>query len=163
MGVIFNNMKKFEYLNITISIALILLIGLATGYSIGYYHATKNNFPDVKFVDDINQGVATVKLMEVTSGKLIGEVVGREARIVFSENDILTIEKGGQFEIPLNKVTLKNYYQIRNIPQDVQFVASKNGKYYYSIFDKMALNLVEKNRIYFSNAKEAEKMGYLKR
>ncbi len=152
-----------QIINFIISISLILLIGLTTGYALGYYRATKNNFPEIKFVDEINLGIATIKLMEVKSGKLIGEVVGRDARIVFSANDILEVKKDGNFEVPINKIQLKNYYQAGDIPVNVQFIASKNGKYYYSIFDNRALNLSEKNRIYFNNAKDAEKKGYIKR
>lgn len=163
MGVIFNNMKKFDYLNITISITLILLIGLSVGYSVGYYHSAKNCFPEIKFTDEINQGIATIKLMEIKNGKLVGSVSGRDARIVYSPNDIIELKKGEKFEIPISQIQLKSYYQAGAIPENAQFIASKEGKYYYSIFDKQAFNISVKNRLYFPNAKEAEKMGYVKK
>ena len=155
--------RRIFKINLVISIALILTIGLVTGYTMGYFRATKNHFPEIQFVDEINPGIATIKLLEVKNGKLYGEVVGREARLAFSADDILELEKESKFEIPLNQISLKTYYQTRDIPKNAQFVASQKGKYYYSIFDKRALNISQKNRIYFSDTTEAEKMGYLKK
>lgn len=156
-------MIKSQHINITITLTLILTIGLLTGYTVGYYRAAKNNFPEIEFVDEINTGIPTIKLMEVRSGKLIGEIVGQKTRIAYSPDDIVDLDIGEKFEILLNEINLQTYYKTDVIPEDAQFIASKNGKYYYSVFDKRALNLSEKNRIYFSNASEAEKMGYLKK
>jgi len=156
-------MNKSQIINITISIILILLIGLITGYSVGYFRATHNRFPEIEFTDDINQGVATIKLMEIKNGKLSGEVAGRNVRIAYSPDKILDLNKEDTFEIPLNEINLKSYYQANNIPSDALFVASKNGKYYYSVLDKRAFNLSISNRIFFSNSEEAEKLGYIKK
>jgi hypothetical protein len=156
-------MNKSQIINITISITLIFIIGLVTGYSIGYFRATVNEFPEIKFTDDINEGVATIKLMEIKNGKLSGEVAGRDVRIAYSSKKIVDLNKGDIFEIPLNEINLKSYYQTKSIPSDALFVASKNGKYYYSVLDKRAFNLSTSNRIFFSNSEEAEKLGYIKK
>ena len=156
-------MTKPQYLNLLFATTLILTIGLTTGYAMGYFRATRNHFPEIKIVDEVNPGIATVKLMEVRNGKLYGEVAGRTARIAYSTDGIKDVLPEKKFEIPINQISLKNYYQIRDIPENAQFVASKNGKYYYSLFDKQALNISQKNRIYFSDMAEAEKMGYLKK
>lgn len=152
-----------EKINLTLSITLILTIGLVTGYAMGYFRATRNHFPEIQLVDEVNPGIATIKLMEVKNGKLYGEVVGQKARIIYSTNDILELDKESAFEIPINQISLKNYHQARDIPENAQFVASKNGKYYYSVFNKRAFSLKPANRLYFSSSSEAEKMGYLKR
>ena len=149
-----------KQLNLIISTTLILIIGLTAGYSMGYFRATRSQFQNIQFTNEINEGVTTVKLMEVKNGKLYGEISGKEGRIAYNSNRIIDIEKGEKFEIPLNQINLKNYYRAQNLPEDAQFIASKNGKYYYSIFDKRALNISEKNRIYFSFELEAEEMGY---
>jgi len=156
-------MNKSQIINIAISIILILTIGLVTGYSVGYFRATKNQFPDIKFTDDINEGIVTIKLMEIKNGKLSGEIIGHNARIAYSPDKILELKKEDTFEIPLNEINLKSYYQTNNIPSDALFVASKTGKYYYSVLDKRAFNLSAANRIFFSNSDEAEKLGYLKK
>ena len=140
-----------------------MAIGLVAGYTMGYFRATKNNFPEIKIVDEINPGITTIKLMEVRNGKLYGKISGREARLAFSSDDILELEKESEFEIPLSAINLKTYYQANSLPENAQFVASKQGKYYYSVFDKRAFSISSKNRIYFSNTTEAEKMGYIKK
>ena len=114
-------------------------------------------------MEDINQGTATVKLMEMKNGKLLGEIVGQNTRIAYSSNNIINLNVGDEFEIPINQINLQSYYRAQDIPDDAQFISSSKGKYYYSIFDKRALNISQKNRIYFSNSDEAEKMGYLKK
>lgn len=156
-------MNKPQLINIITSITLILTIGLTAGYTIGYFRATRNHFPEIQFVDEINEGVATIKLIEVKNGKLYGQISGRNARLAFSPNDIIELEKEDEFEIPLKNIQLKTHYQAKNIPKNVQFIASKQGKYYYSIFDKKAFNISLNNRIYFKSNTEAEKMGYLKK
>jgi hypothetical protein len=156
-------MEKPNQINIIISIILILLVGLSAGYAFGYFRATKNNFPEIKFTGEINSGIATIKLMEVKNDKLIGEIGGSDARIVYSPADVIDLKIGDKFEIPVNKIDLKKYYAADTIPPDALFVASKNGKYYYSVLDKRAMTIAEKNRIYFSESSEAEKMGYIKK
>ncbi len=101
--------------------------------------------------------------MEVKNGKLYGEVTGQTARIAYSTDGITDVRPEEKFEIPINQISLKNYYQARDIPENAQFVASKSGKYYYSVFDKKAFNLKPSNRLYFSSTSEAEKMGYMKK
>lgn len=152
-----------QTLNLITSATLILFIGLTAGYSMGYFRRTRNNFPQTQFINEINEGVVTIKLMEVKNGKIYGEIEGKKGRIAYNSNNIITIQEGESFEIPINEINLKNYYQAKNLPEKAQFIASKQGKYYYSIFDKSALNIIEKNRIYFSSESEAEKMGYFKK
>ncbi|MCK5608600.1 hypothetical protein KAR91_42350 [Candidatus Pacearchaeota archaeon] len=129
----------------------------------GYFRAAQNTFPEVQFIDEINEGITTIKLMEVKNGKLYGKISEKEGRIAYNSNNILTIQKDEEFEIPINQINLKNYYQAQNLPENTQFIASKQGKYYYSVLDKRALNIAEKNRIHFSSEMEAEEMGYLKK
>ena len=156
-------MIKSNQINIIISAILIMIIGLSAGYTLGYFRATKNNFPEIQFTNEINPGITTIKLEEVKNGKLIGEVAGDNARIAYSPTYIMDLKIGDKFEIPINSIDLKKYYQAENIPSDTLFIASKNGKYYYSIFSKQALGITEKNRVYFSKSYDAEKMGYLKK
>jgi hypothetical protein len=156
-------MNKPHIVNFIIIMSLILTIGLITGYSIGYFRAAAGRFPDIKFTNDINHGAATLKLLEVKNGKLTGEVVGRDARIAYAPDKIIEIDEGDTFEIPLDEIDLKSYYQASDLPEDALFVASRSGKYYYSVLDKRAFNLSVGNRIFFSSSSEAEKMGYVKK
>ena len=153
-------MKNSEIINLVISIILILSIGVLSGYSIGYFQISQRSFPNIKTIEDINQGITTIKLLEVKGGKLIGKISGRNARLAYNADNIIEIEKEESFEIPLNQISLKDFYVSESISDNTQFIASKNGKYYYSIFDKKAFNLSEGNRIYFTNKEEAERAGY---
>lgn len=155
--------KHHLNLNLTLSITLILTIGLITGYTMGYFRATRNHFPEIKIVEEINPKITTIKLMEVRNGRLYGEVAGQTARIAYNTDGIIDVRPEEKFEIPINQISLKNYYQARDIPENAQFVASKNGKYYYSVFDKRTFSLKPENRLYFSGSSEAEEMGYLKK
>lgn len=155
--------RRLQQINLIASIALIFTIGATTGYAIGFFRATRRSFPEIKTVGEINPGTTTVKLMEVKNGILYGKISGREARLAYSADHILSLEKEQTFEIPISQIQLKNYYQASALPDEVQFIASKTGKYYYSVFDKRALNLSKKNRLMFKSAKEAESMGYVKK
>lgn len=149
--------------HLIISAVLILLIGGLTGYTIGFVRASIQRFPNLQIVEDINEGVPTLKLLEAKNGQLVGETAGRPFRLAYSPNDILELEPETRFSIPLNRIDLKTYYQARDLPPGTQFIASKKGKYYYSVNDKRAFMISEKNRLYFKSEEEAENRGFKKR
>jgi len=102
-----------DLINSLIAILLILAIGLVTGYTLGFYRATQNRFPEIHPIADINPAK------------------------------------------PLKTADL-------NIPTDVEYMASRKGKVYYSVLDQKAWSISEKNRIFFKTSTEAEKAGYRK-
>ncbi|MBN2086728.1 hypothetical protein JW758_00095 [Candidatus Peregrinibacteria bacterium] len=153
-------MNRTAIINITISATLILSIGIITGYTAGYFHAKTMSFPEIKIVEDINEGIATIKLMQVKNGQLIGKIDGRTARLAYNSDNIMELNAGDEFTIPISQINLKDYYIADSLPTGTQFIASKSGKYYYSILDKKAFNIVEKNRIYFKNEEDAKEKGY---
>lgn len=150
-----------ELLNTLLATLLILAIGLLSGYSLGYYRGAQTRFPEIQTVADINPGVATLKLDGIAGGKLKGQVEGREIRVVVAPQDIRTFEAGSAFEVPVG-TAISSAPVASNIPADAQFVASKRGKLYYSVFDPRGLELSPENRVYFRSAEEAEKAGYKK-
>lgn len=154
-------MNKTQLINIAISITLILSIGLLIGYTAGYFYATSKSFPEIKFVDEINPGITTIKLLEIRNGQLIGKISGKEARLAYSSDNIMEIGIEEEFSIPISKINLKDFYVSATIPNNAQFTASSQGKYYYSILDKKAFNILSKNRLYFKNSQEAENKGYI--
>ena len=74
---------------------------------------------------------------------------------------ILNLEPGDSFEIPIYQVKLEQYYSARDLPDGMQYIASKQGKYYYSVLNPKAFSITPKNRLHFTTKEEAEKMGYL--
>lgn len=154
-------MSKKELIGTGISALLILIIGAVSGYSLGYFQGVRSTFPNIMEVDDQNPGVATIRLLEVKNGQLKGELVGQKARLAYSAKDVLSLEPEASFSIPLNGITLSQYYSARTLPEGAQFIASTSGKYYYSVLDSKAFSITPKNRVYFANSSEAENMGYL--
>ena len=150
-----------QTIHIILSIILILNIGFFGGYLFGYKNAQKKYFPDIQKVEDVNPGITTVHLIKVQNGILEGKIMGRKGRIVYRPEDILELDKGDDFSIPLNDIQMiDNFYVSENLPDNTLFIASKNGKYYYSILDKQAFSITPKNRLYFNSSQEAEKAGY---
>ena len=155
--------NRFGLINTIISATLILCIGLAVGYAAGYFYAAQASFPEIKPVGEINPKVATVKFIEVKNGQLVGKISGQRTRLAWSPNGIIDVDLEGEFSIPLSQINLKDYYAADSLPQDARFVASSKGKYYYSVFEKMAWAISPANRVYFSSREDAEKSGYLKK
>ncbi len=155
--------RRIFFINLTVSITLIFTVGALCGYALGFFRASRNNFPEIKKVSEVNSGISTIKLMSSAGGKLTGTVSGRPARLAYSADHIIDVQADESFEIPLSSINLANYYKASALPTDAKYIASRTGKYYYSVFDKRALNLSEKNRLYFSSESEAENMGYVKK
>ncbi|MBI5422089.1 hypothetical protein HZA44_03065 [Candidatus Peregrinibacteria bacterium] len=140
---------------------LILAIGLASGYSLGFARGSRGRFPEIKTVGDLNTGVATLKLKGVGGGKLTGEAAGQTVRIVSGANEIREVKIGETFEIPVSTIALSTPVAPA-IPANAQFMASKRGKVYYSVFDARGLEIAPQNRVYFNSEAEAEKAGFRK-
>lgn len=134
-----------------------------SGYALGYFRASQKQFPEIKTVNEINPGITTIKFLEVKNGKLFGKIDGNKGRLAYSATHILEMDVGEEFEILLSDISLKSYYQAENIPENAFFLASRKGKYYYSVFDKSAYRIKQENRIYFETEKEAEEIGFLKK
>lgn len=156
-------MKKAKHINLAVSISLILSIGLLSGYSLGYFQAKRASFPNIKQVQDTNPGITTIKFLKTSGGILSGVVDGNPARIAYSPEDIFDLEPGQEFEIPIYQVTLGSFYAASNLPENVQYIASSQGKYFYHVLDPRAFKITPKNRLYFAEASEALGKGYLPR
>ncbi len=154
-------MIKKELINAILSAILILVIGLVTGYSLGYFRSSQAAFPAMTEVGDLNTGIATIKFLKLEGGTLKGEIAGQKARLAYSMEHIEDLEPGETFEIPIYEVSLYQYYSARNLPEGTQYIASKSGKYYYSVLSSKAFGITPKNRVHFSTKEEAENMGYL--
>lgn len=151
------------HLNNIIFCALTLILGGLMGYLLGNFQAAKASFPEITPIQEVNRAVATVKLMEVGHGNLIGKVEGQKVRMAYNSEQILELAPGDSFEIPLDDVSLNLFYLEHQIPEEARFIASNSGKYFYHILDKRSLSITPKNRVFFSTADQAEKAGYLPR
>lgn len=154
-------MGKKQLIGIISSSVLILAIGISIGYSLGYYRAVRASFPQIKEVTDQNPQIATLKLLEVKNGLLTGEIAGQKARLAYNTKNIEDIEPDKKFSIPLSSITLGQYYSAESLPKGTQFIASSQGKYYYSVLDPKSFSITPKNRVYFTDSTQAERKGYL--
>lgn len=154
-------MNKSTLINLIFSGILILSLGLFTGYSIGYSQAKTNSFSAIKPVEELNPGIATLKFMKYENGKIYGQIAGQKARIAYSTDHIYDLAMGENFEIPLNQINLGMYYSAQDVPEGVNFIASKSGKYYYHVLDPRAIRITPKNRMYFKAEQEALGEGFI--
>lgn len=154
-------MSKLKHYLPLLSAALIIFVtGLSAGYSMGYFQSARASFPEIKEAGELNPGIATIKFLKLENGFLKGEVSGQKARLAYNLEDITDVQPGGTFEIPIYQVTLGQYYSARDLPEGMQYIASRQGKYYYNVLDPKAFSITPKNRVYFSLQSEAEAMGY---
>lgn len=140
---------------------LILAIGLVSGYSLGFVRGSRERFPEIQTVGELNGGIATLNLKGVVNGKLTGEAAGQTIRLVSGPNEIREVKIGESFEIPVVS-TNGAVAAAPVIPANALFMASKRGKVYYSVFDARGLEIAPQNRVYFNSEAEAEKAGYRK-
>lgn len=153
-------MTKKDYIGFIVYSLLILLIGLSVGHSLGYVYAQGRSFPHIKTVEDVNMGTATVKLLEYKNGHITGFVDGQTVRIAYNTEAIEDFPPGSEFSIPVNEISLSSYYSPENTAEDVHYIASKQGKYYYSVLDSRAHRITPKNRYYFKSEAEAVDAGF---
>jgi len=144
-------------------IGLLSITSMISGFGFGVFYERINSFPNFIPSPDINSKTATLELHEVKNNQIFGKLIGREARIILSPDRIISIQPNEGFVIPLSEITFKEWESMYMFPENALFIASKQGKYYYSIFDQKAYNLSANNRVFFKSKKEAEKMGYQKK
>jgi hypothetical protein len=154
-------MKHAVTINLIISASLILLTGLFSGYTLGYFQGKSASFPEIKQVEDLNPGIPTVKLLKNEGGIISGRVDGAAARLAYSQEHIDDLQPGETFEIPAYQITLGSFYAAADLPEDAQYIASSQGKYFYHILDPKAFKITPKNRLYFTEADQALKKGFL--
>lgn len=149
-----------DLLNSILAGLLVLAIGLFGGYSIGFYRARHSAFPEFKDVGEVNPGVATLAFKGTKNGELTGKVTGREARMIIGEK-VFSLGEGQEFGLPKNELCAMAAVG-PEFPLDAQFVASRRGKYYYSVLDERSWGLSPENRTFFKTEEEALRAGFEK-
>lgn len=142
-----------ETLRWIITVILALGVGVIAGlvWSFSIRHAEP-----VTLVADTDVGSATVTLEGFRDGALRGRSVGIVR--LFAGRDPISIASDGSFAVDhpgfhIDTVTVQ-------VPRGMQFVASKNGKKYYSVTSAGGERITPRNRVYFPDARSAELAGY---
>jgi hypothetical protein len=110
----------------------------------------------LSIVPDVRPPVCTVVLRGVFNGKIAGTVQG-EVRF-FIGDDLVLPDSSGAFLVPAG--VLRTDIRTIDMPDGMQFVASKKVKRFYPVESSQGQGLAPANRIYFSSEKEARAAGF---
>lgn len=130
------------------SISLVFFSGITFGTSLVGYSRSYSAVP---------RTVPTISLQRIVNQQLEGEVHGA-VRFVLGD-EIVPLIPNATFRIPAT--VLLTHYSELTIPEGMQYVASKKGKKYYSVYSKAAESIVPSNRVYFATSQEAMDAGYV--
>ncbi len=136
------------------ALLLASILGFLIGRTLGLSHAF-SPIP-MEVVEDLRPKEAVIILEGLRDGKIVGSVEG-DVRLWIGDEQVLPDEEGKIAEKP--GVLLVNEVSVL-VPEGMQFVASKRGKKYYPVLAKSGENITPGNRIYFEDAKSAERAGY---
>lgn len=123
------------------------------------------DLPPVQSVSEVNPGIPLVTIHAIEDGVVYGAVNRSEIRII-SEEQVATVESDMKFSLNIEHLGYlgkKAPVIEHHIAEWAQFVASRNGKYFYALDEKQAKRLSVPNRVYFPSVEEATAAGYLAR
>lgn len=85
----------------------------------------------------------------------------KEIKLENKNINVVKGEIGKSIEVENSmKNTLGGIEKVEGIQKEKMYVASKNGKLYYSVSCSGAKRISEKNKVWFSSKEDAEKNGY---
>ncbi|MGE3279358.1 MAG: hypothetical protein AB7J40_06335 [Candidatus Altimarinota bacterium] len=129
------------------------------------HYEVHRELPPVQTVPEINEKIPMIEILDISNGQITGAVNKSEIRIK-SGDSVAVPDENNQFILSIQHLGfLGERVPIvkHQIPEWAQFVASKNGKYFYGLDESSAKNLSVENRVYFANQQDAENSGYQKR
>ena len=135
----------------------VLVLTLLVGFTLGQVVMSKKlQKTQIQITEDNRAKVPVVSINGIYDGELSGKILG-EARVFLDENQIVP-NADGVFNIRADDLFI-NYVKIR-IPEGMNYVASKKGKYYYSVTSVAGERIIPKNRVYFESKKSAQNAGF---
>ncbi len=109
---------------------------------------------------DFSEEISFLQLKTIENGVAKGHLEGEEMRVALGENEIFSLFPG-EVEIPLAEI-LPLLSQIP-APKNMNFVASKSGKYFWALDAPEAAMISPKNRVFFPDEENAKNAGFTKR
>jgi hypothetical protein len=106
--------------------------------------------------EDARPRIPVVAIDGIVDGYLRGNTSGH-VRLFIGEELVIT-DGSGTFAVPPD-LFLEHIVTV-DIPEGMNFVASRRGKKYYPLSSSQAKRLIPENRLYFKTAEEAQKAGY---
>jgi len=155
-------MKTKPSLSETINLIILGCIILCLGYLIGRLttdiEINNNPPPIIPLSFDINQKVPYVKINKITNNIMEGWILDKDVRLVVGEK-LVEIQSDRTFQVDVQKII--NIIDI-HIPAGMNYLASKKGKKYYSVYSKSGAKIKPANRIYFKTEQDAIQAGFKK-
>ena len=153
-------MKQITHQSWEYSLLILLIFGL--GISIGSIaqFAMLQKPTTLKRQNNYQpETLPTLELTKIENGILIGKTNQQVRMISLENNQIISAENDFKIDI----TPLLPRLQIIPHPDDMQYVASKRGKYYWPLDSIEAHQIKWSNRVFFKNNGEAEASGYSKK
>lgn len=137
-----------------------ILLSICFGYLLGRMVTNTLAFPSTPIVlqQDNRPSIPVITIEGIRNGKVEGTIIG-EARL-FLGSDLIIPDASGTFIAPADLFT-KNEVTVL-IPEEMRFVASLRGKYYYPVSSSAGEQLSPKYRVYFRTEEEAGEAGFRK-
>jgi len=135
----------------------VLVLTLLVGFTLGQVVMSKKlQKTQIQITEDNRAKVPVVSINGIYDGELSGKISG-ETRVFLGDSQIVP-NADGVFNIRADDLFI-NYVKIR-IPEGMNYVASKKGKYYYSVTSVAGERIIPKNRVYFESEKGAQNAGF---
>lgn len=137
-------------------LGLVVLVGLS-GYMAGRIVSQQQlAAPPFLLEPDLRPHVPVVQVEGREEGMITGHIHGNVR--VFWGDDMVLPDRSGAFRIADDVLREEVIVQV---PDGMQFVASRKGKKYYTVASLMGERIKPENRIYFSTVGDAEASGFL--
>lgn len=134
-----------------------LLLALLVGYLLGRLMSAGPVAPGpLQIVNDQREKIPVVTVEGIVNGEVRGTIDGT-ARFFLGVVPAIP-DESGVFRLPAAPF-LRNTVTVI-VPEGMQFVASRKGKYYYTVRSANGERIVPENRVYFRKAEEAEAAGF---
>ncbi|MDP3975565.1 MAG: hypothetical protein Q8P95_01490 [bacterium] len=149
------------------SLIIIALLGLLIFWfgRLSVQYQIHAQLEPVQVIAEINPKVPQVSITDIQGAKVYGQVNDPQIRLK-SGDQLAVPDNNLKFELDiqhLGYVGDKREVIKHTPPAWAQFVASKNGKYFYEVDEKSGKNLSIPTRVYFRTEEEALSAGYQKR
>lgn len=138
--------------------SLIGLILIFFGITLDRLYLTHNP-TKTKVIKNQSEEIPVVEILSIGEGSIKAKISGGKVYLKAGD-EIATANEKGELSLPIWDAFVN--FELNPVPENAKFVASKNGKKYYSLDSAMANRISPQNRIYFSSSEEAKNAGYTK-
>lgn len=152
------NKNTLEKINLIIAATCLLILGVIIGKYQERMLLNEKNAVLIPLEQDLNAEVPTVKILGLKDGTLVGMTNSAELRLT-TETQIALVDDNLNFELKFNDLLRKNL--LFYVPENMNYLASSQGKKFYNIYDSQAVKIAPQNRVFFTTREDALSAGYI--